>query len=68
MILRELHNILIEASYEGNIGIAEVTKFFMTATAEQKAQFKKLSADRKTQAVWKLVYSVIGGPKLKDMH
>lgn len=68
MILRELVNILNEASYEGNIGITEITKFFMVATPEQKAKFKELMSSNKKKLTWDLVYSVIGGPKLKNLH
>jgi hypothetical protein len=68
MILRELHNILTEASYEGNIGIAEITKFFMVASPEQKKKFKELSSSNKKKLTWDLVYQVIGGPKLKKVH
>ena len=63
-----LRDILPEASYEGNIGIAEVTKFFMSATPEQKAKFKRLTAAHHTKSAWDLIYSVIGGPKLKPLH
>lgn len=57
--------ILNEASYEGNIGMMEVAKFYMVATDEQKAHFKKLVAAKLNHAAWELVYKVIGGERLE---
>ncbi len=61
----KVKDILTEASYAGNIGMMEVGKFFMQATPEQKDEFKRLVAQKLEKAAWKLVYSVIGGPKLQ---
>jgi hypothetical protein len=38
----------------------------MKATPEQKARFKELVATKLNKAAWDLVYSVIGGERLKD--
>lgn len=61
----KVNDIITEASYAGNIGMMEVAKFYMLATPEQKEQFKRLVAQKLNKAAWKLVYSVIGGPRLK---
>jgi Spy/CpxP family protein refolding chaperone len=51
---------LREASYTGNIGMMEMFKFHQIATPEQKAQMKKLLADRQTERAWSLLQSVTG--------
>ena len=51
---------LDEASYEGNIGMMEMFKFYQIATPEQKAQMKKLIFDKKTEAAWELLQQVTG--------
>ena len=68
MLLKELFPHLVEAVYPGNIGIAEVTKFYMAATKEQKDQFKTLVAKKADEAAWELVIKVIGGQRLHKMH
>ena len=61
----KVHEILNEASYPGNIGMMEVAKFYNIATEKQKKQFKELLFQKLTRAAWELIYSVIGGPRLK---
>lgn len=61
----KVHDIITETAYAGNLGMMEVAKFYMKATEEQKAQFKDFVAQKLNKAAWKLVYSVIGGPRLK---
>lgn len=61
----KVKDILTEASYAGNIGMMEVGKFFMQASPEQKERFKQYVAQKMNKAAWTLVYSVIGGPRLK---
>lgn len=68
MLLKELFPHITEAVYPGNIGIAEVTKFYMAATKEQKDQFKSLVAKKANEAAWDLVHKVIGGQRLHKMH
>lgn len=51
---------LHEASYEGNIGMMEMFKFYQIATPEQKTQMKKLIFDKKTEAAWELLQKVTG--------
>jgi pterin-4a-carbinolamine dehydratase len=45
----------LEASYEGNIGIMELMKFFSTAPSELVAQVKQLIKQKKDKEVWKIV-------------
>ena len=61
----KVKDILREAAYAGNLGMMEVARFYMQATEEQKAEFKRLVAQKLNRAAWKLVYSVIGGPRLQ---
>lgn len=49
-----------ELAYPGNIGIMELTKFFQTATDEQKIHFKKLKAAGQMEEAWKYMQSVVG--------
>lgn len=51
---------LSEAAYKGNIGMMEMFKFFQKATEEQKAQLKKLIADKKQDEAWELLQQVTG--------
>lgn len=57
-----------EASYAGNIGIMELIKFKQKATPEQKKEFDRLLADKKTQKVWELVQQVTGVKLHKSVH
>ena len=47
-----------EASYEGNIGMMEVSKFFKIANAAQKKLFKELLEKGKRGLAWKLIQDV----------
>lgn len=47
-----------EASYEGNIGMMEVAKFFKIANETQKKLFKELLQKGKRGLAWKLVQDV----------
>lgn len=49
-----------EAAYEGNIGAMEMMKFFQKATPGQKAELKKLIADKKKKEAWQMVQQVTG--------
>ena len=53
-------SIVRELAYPGNIGIMELTKFFQTASDEQKMHFKKLKAAGEMEEAWKYMQSVIG--------
>lgn len=47
-----------EASYEGNIGMMEVAKFFQIANEAQKKLFKELLEKNKRGLAWKLIQDV----------
>jgi hypothetical protein len=47
-----------EASYEGNIGMMEVTKFFRVANEAQKKLLKDLMIKGKRKLAWKLIQDV----------
>ena len=47
-----------EASYEGNVGMMEVAKFFKIATDAQKKLFKELLEKGKRGLAWKLIQDV----------
>jgi predicted chitinase len=47
-----------EASYEGNVGMMEVSKFFKIADESQKKLFKELLEKGKRGLAWKLVQDV----------
>lgn len=49
-----------EASYPGNIGVMELTKFFQKADDQQKELFKKLLEKGKKGLAWKLVQDTVG--------
>jgi hypothetical protein len=51
---------ITEAPYKGNIGIAEVMRFYQVATAEQKAKFDELMSAGDNRAAWKLIQNVVG--------
>ena len=47
-----------EASYEGNIGMMEVAKFFRVANETQKKLLKELMSKGKRKLAWKLIQDV----------
>ncbi len=51
---------LTEASYSGNIGVMELTKFYQKATPQQIANLKALIGAKKTKEAWQLVQDVVG--------
>jgi hypothetical protein len=48
-----------EATYPGNIGMMEVSKFFNIATPEEKIKFKQLKDAGETSKAWRLIQQVI---------
>jgi hypothetical protein len=54
----------LEASYEGNIGIMELMKFFQTAPSDLVDKVKDLVKQKRDKEVWKIVQSYTG-TKLK---
>ena len=61
-----------EATYPGNIGMMELTKFFQIANNQQKDLFKKLLETGKKGLAWKLVQDTVGvklqGKEFEDHH
>lgn len=55
----KVKDIIVEAVYPGNIGAMEVSKFFMKASPEQKAEVKKLIADKKYKIAWQIIQNVL---------
>ena len=51
---------LDEASYEGNIGVMEMMKFFQIANEEQKTVLKALIKSNKKELAWDLIQKVTG--------
>jgi hypothetical protein len=51
---------LLALSYDGNIGMMEMVKFYKVATPEQKEQMKGLIADKKNAQAWQLLQDVTG--------
>lgn len=49
-----------EASYKGNIGIMEITKFFQIARDIDKSLFKEYTKQNLTKKAWGLVQKVTG--------
>lgn len=51
---------LSEASYEGNIGMMEMFKFYQVASPEQKAKMKALIFNHKQDEAWEFLQQVTG--------
>lgn len=56
----KLINYLLEISYEGNIGLHEMVKFFQVATPEQVKKFEDLMAVNDLPNAWELLQQVVG--------
>jgi hypothetical protein len=56
----KIKNILVEASYPGNIGAMEVFKFYKLASDEQKEQFDLLVSKGNNESAWELIQNVTG--------
>ena len=57
-----------EASYEGNIGIMELVKFFQLATDKQKKKFDDYVKNKNNKEAWKLVQQVTGVKLHPSVH
>ena len=64
MKLEEIKKIS-EASYDGNIGMMEMFKFYSIATEEQKKKMKDLLNNKHFREAWAYLQEVTG-IKLKD--
>lgn len=53
-------NLILEMSYEGNVGLQEMMQFFRIATAEDIKQFESLMANQDLANAWELVQRVTG--------
>jgi len=53
-------NMVMEMSYEGNIGLIEMAKFFQIANPEEVKQFEQLMAINDLPNAWKLIQKVVG--------
>lgn len=60
MKLTKLTNLLLEVSYEGNVGLHEMVKFFQLASVEEVSEFEKLMAVNDLPRAWELVQRVVG--------
>lgn len=58
--ITDINEELGEAAYPGNLGMLEVTKFFQTASDNQKNLFKELLEKGKKGLAWKLIQDTIG--------
>lgn len=51
---------LMEAAYEGNIGVMELVKFHQSASPEQKKKLQDHISNKRHKEAWKLVQNVTG--------
>lgn len=56
----KLINYLLEISYEGNVGLHEMVKFFQVATPEEVKRFEDLMAVNDLPNAWELLQQVVG--------
>lgn len=56
----KLVNYLLEISYEGNIGLHEMVKFFQVATPEEVRRFEDLMSVNDLPNAWELLQQVVG--------
>ncbi len=56
----KLVNYLLEISYEGNIGLHEMVKFFQVATPEEVKRFEDLMSVNDLPNAWELLQQVVG--------
>lgn len=56
----KLVNYLLEISYEGNVGLHEMVKFFQVATPEEVKRFEDLMSVDDLPNAWELLQQVVG--------
>lgn len=56
----KLINYLLEISYEGNVGLHEMVKFFQVATPEEVKKFEDLMSVNDLPNAWELLQQVVG--------
>lgn len=60
MVGTKLINYLLEISYEGNVGLHEMVKFFQVATPEEVKRFEDLMSVNDLPNAWELLQQVVG--------
>lgn len=53
-------NMILEISYQGNVGLHEMMKFFQVANPEEVKQFEYLMSQNDLPNAWELVQKVVG--------
>jgi hypothetical protein len=56
----KLVNYLLEISYEGNVGLHEMVKFYQVATPEEVKKFEALMQNNDLPNAWELIQQVVG--------
>jgi hypothetical protein len=56
----KLVNYLLEISYEGNVGLHEMVKFFQVATPDDVKKFEQLMSVNDLPNAWELIQQVVG--------
>lgn len=51
---------IVEAAYEGNIGVMELFKFYQKASSTQRKKLEDLIAKKKNKDAWKMIQDVTG--------
>lgn len=51
---------ILEMSYEGNVGLEEMVKFFQVATPDEVKEFESLMSSENLPKAWELVQNVTG--------
>jgi hypothetical protein len=55
-----ISNLLLEISYEGNVGFSEVMEFYKIATPEQVSEFEEMLESNDLKNAWEMIQSVTG--------
>jgi hypothetical protein len=53
-------NLILEMSYEGNVGLHEMMQFFRVASPEDVKRFESYMANQDLSNAWELVQKVVG--------
>lgn len=53
-------NFILEISYQGNVGLHEMAKFFQVASPEEVKMFEDLMERNDIPRAWELVQKVVG--------
>ena len=55
-----MNKLLLELSYEGNVGVIELVKFFDKGTPQQIRDFKKAVDSHQEKRAWQIVQNTLG--------